>query len=166
MTAAPPAFTQARTILDDAEISDDDRASFLENLTSALADPDKAIIPAPENQRQSWARALLVIVNSLLAPVVEVPSEGDEEEEFILTQSEYEIWKSLNLKESADVEKQNVAPEEPLSEDQPSGNQISTDEPAEDEGSDEKPAEPEPVPKAPGQDDFEDFVIDAVVIEP
>jgi hypothetical protein len=147
-------LVHARALLDNAEISSDDRSAFLASLTAALRDGDPELIVSP-SQRQPWARALLVVADFLIPPPVAPPpadtaiangaEEGEEEEEFLLTPSEFELWEKFKSGTIADA-----APiAEPLTEDSAPLEKLPD-------------SEPEPPTKPAAADGFEDFVIDKV----
>jgi hypothetical protein len=152
MTDPSESILQARAILDSAEIPSADRSAFLASLTAALAGGDPSLTISP-SQRQPWARALLAVANVLLqlpaeSPPPDAKDETEEEEEFLLTPSEFELWEKTKPRSAAaapiavpDAATEDSAPLEERSE------------------SDSKPAA-----KPSATDEFEDFVIDKVEV--
>jgi hypothetical protein len=151
------ALIQARSVLDGGAISVEDRSTFLTDLGSTLANGTPLSIST--EQRQVWARALISVASFLLDPATEVPPvvyDPEEEEEFLLTQSEFETWEKL--KEEAVKQAQPVLLEE-------SGPPVSEEESSEEGTLELESPPPPPPPPSSGIDDFEDFVIDEVIVE-
>jgi hypothetical protein len=182
---------QARTVLDNGEISADDRIAFLGALTSALTSSESVDLPIAPAQRPAWARALISIASFLLEPIVETvvepePTTTDEEEEFLLTQSEFEVWEKVKEQRVTQPE---VEVEEPASSEEPPAEVVESEpasesapeaepevqgepesEPAsesapEPEGEPEVQQEPEAKKVPAAVDDFEEFVNDEVIEE-
>jgi hypothetical protein len=109
----PELILQVRAALDDVTVSIKDRKAFLEDLTAALADPDAAAFRLAAAHRQPWARVMLSAAGFLLEPAPEspavddaicVPNDGDEEEDFLLTESEAEIWQQTRQEQESPSE--------------------------------------------------------------
>jgi cell division protein FtsN len=152
------ALLQARALLEGEGVSPDDGAAFLAGLTTALTGADAPKLKVGGDQRQLWARVLVVVAGFLLGPPppeTPPPVEEDEEEEFQLTQSEFEIWQKTQQDAAAAAATAEPTDEPPAPEDSAP--------PPESESAEEEATEAgEEAPAAPATDDFEDFVIDEI----